>query len=101
MSSDELQFLSQHYVDNYEIFHGIVKGSSRESSIAVILQLSLVYFPTNLQAKAQLLRNISAGLAARGYPHRTSTQIEQRIRDNLKKSREVFQAQVGLFVRLK
>ncbi|CAI4228192.1 unnamed protein product [Auanema sp. JU1783] len=75
MSPEELYFLSQNYVDNYEIFHGTVKGASREASIV---------------AKSLLLNNIANGLEVLGYPKRTTTQIEQRIRDNLKKSREFF-----------
>ncbi|CAJ0590849.1 unnamed protein product [Cylicocyclus nassatus] len=76
MTSPEMCIVSQWYVQNYEVYHGISTSSSKDG-------LSFA------QRKQKLLEDICEDLVRNGFSKRTPEQINQRIKDTLKTAKKI------------
>ncbi|CAJ0601340.1 unnamed protein product [Cylicocyclus nassatus] len=76
MTSVEMCIVSQRYVKNYEVYHGISTSSSKDG-------LSFT------QRKQKLLEDICEDLVRNGFSKRTPEQIDQKIKDTLKMAKKI------------
>ncbi|CAJ0588542.1 unnamed protein product [Cylicocyclus nassatus] len=76
MTSPEMCIVSQWYVQNYDVYHGISTSSSKDG-------LSFT------QRKQKLLEDICEDLVRNGFSRRTPEQINQRIKDTLKTAKKI------------
>ncbi|EYC34880.1 hypothetical protein Y032_1306g3817 [Ancylostoma ceylanicum] len=73
MTSAELCMISQHYVENYSLFHAAHAGSSRDPSV---------------KEKKKCLEDLADVLEQAGYERRSTAQLDQRIRDTLRRAKQ-------------
>ncbi|VDN28256.1 unnamed protein product [Cylicostephanus goldi] len=72
MTPEELCIISEFYAEHYDVFHSTLSGSSRQPKV---------------KEKKEKLQELSKILSSSGYPTRTTMQLDQRIRDTMKKTK--------------